>query len=162
MIEIRSATTEDIPSLGELPLREADQIEIRAALGKDPNQALMECARVADEVNLILEDGEIIGVFGVAVDPMGTYAAPWFVCSDKAYNHKIRLLRFSRFKVAQWLGTYNLLFNYVDPRHTASVEWLEWLGFTVQRTTRVNLHDPHVDFHPFYMEKKEEPCVHRS
>jgi len=155
MISIRPFTQLDLLALATLHLRKSDQEEIKAALGKTPNIALVDSACKADEVHLILEDNEVIGVFGVAVSPSRAYASPWFVCSDRAYQHKLKLLRFSKAQVADWINEYGVLLNYVDSRHLASIEWLEWLGFTIEYNTKVKLHDPEVLFHPFYMEKKE-------
>ena len=130
----------DIPRLLKLQLRQADQDEIRAALEMDPVVALAKSIEVSDWVRVILIQDEIVGIFGVAG------VVPWFMASDRIYEHKLTFLKQSKRIIQQMLKDVGRLTNMVDSRHTQAVQWLAWLGFKIDKENPILLRGV-----PFYL-----------
>lgn len=146
MIKMKSFESPgDHQLLYTMPLRQVDQEEILASLGIPPNKALCQAARESDVCELIFNDDELLAVFGLAG------AMPWLVCTDAAYRFKTALLRRSKHIVKRFFewGECDTLFNFVAAKNTDSIEWLEWLGFTIHRDKPVYLCDPEVPFYLF-------------
>lgn len=77
-------------------------------------------------------DGEPIAIFGVApVALLGGIGAPWLLGTDRVPRFPRVLVREGRRYVAEMLGLFPHLVNYVDARNVVSVRWLARLGFKV-------------------------------
>lgn len=77
-------------------------------------------------------DGVPACAFGV-YEPnyFSSTACPWFRGSTKLRGHSVGVLRKSK-EVLSWLSAhYSLLTNVVDASNTKAIQWLEWLGFSV-------------------------------
>ena len=123
----RPATFEDCRDLAPR-MRSQDAKEVMASNGKEPYEALSESFRVSSECYTIIhEDGEIVGMFGVA--DCEIFASPWLLGSDKLPETKRVMLPVS----AKWVEEMNikhpLLLNYVHADNTVSMRWLKSLGF---------------------------------
>jgi len=140
MMYHRELEQSDIPKLLRLQLRQADQDEIRAALEMDPAVALAKSIEVSDWVRVILIRDEIVGIFGVAG------VVPWFMASDRIYEHKLTFLKQSKRIIQQMLKDVGRLTNMVDSRHTQAVQWLAWLGFKIDKENPILLRGV-----PFYL-----------
>lgn len=148
--------------LREMPLRLIDQVEIRATLGENPNEALCCAAKVSDFCELVFHDGELLAVYGVVGAPGAEYGIPWMVCTEHVYEHKTVLLRWTKTLIKQVRERgHRVLFNYVSAINIDCIEWLEWLGFTVDRATFMFFQDPNLPFHFFSWKKEDELCVSR-
>lgn len=109
-------------------MRSQDAKEVMASHGKDPLEALLESFNVSLECfTIIHEDGEIVGMFGLA--DCGIFASPWLLGSDKLPETKRVMLPVS----ARWVEEKNtqhpLLLNFVHADNTVSMKWLKSLGF---------------------------------
>lgn len=155
MTYFRLAEKEDLLTIASLDLRDADKEEIRASVGLPTSEALMSSARVSNELWVVVHKGSIEAVFGVS--DRGSYGVPWFMATDKFDEFRISFAKESRWMVQRWLDKYGLLMNVVDSRHISSIRWLRWLGFTVDESLEIMLHDPEVPFYLFISQKKEEP-----
>lgn len=125
--------------LRKLQLRQSDLDEIAATSGLDPEVALLKSTEVSDWWYAVEDpkDG-IIAVFGVApsrVDsPLPGIGCPWFLATDAFYNHKISASRLAKQCLRRMHQTYPVLYQFVDARHKAALDWVCWLGFDVVQT----------------------------
>ena len=109
-------------------MRSQDAKEVMASSGFKPYQALTESFRVSSECYTIIhEDGEIVGMFGVA--DCGHFGSPWLLGSDKLPETKRVMLPVSAKWVEEKNNQYPLLLNYVHADNTVSMKWLKALGF---------------------------------
>lgn len=130
-----------------LQFREADVAEVLASTGLTPRESLELSLTDKDEAYVMLNSAkEVFGAFGVGA-ALPIFGTPWMLATDEILKHQKTLLRLSRKKVAEWVEQYGFLVNFVDSRNTASIKWLEWLGFEVD-CHKAYCHDPEV---PFYM-----------
>lgn len=129
-IEVRDASLRDIIYVAR-HLREADQRECLAATLVKPKHMLVSTFWHSPICLVGLVDGEPVCVFGVATGTLlGDRAGqPWFVATDKIYQHQRAFLRRNRSMVQSWLEMFPRLENYVDARNEKAIQWLEWLGF---------------------------------
>lgn len=116
-------------------LREADVNELKAVHGGDVfiEDVLIRAARMSEDcsVGISHRTGLPVLVRGVAPAPWDpSVAAIWMVGTDEMHGYARNLLVEGKEYVQHWLKTYNMLFNYVDARNTASIRWLLRLGFT--------------------------------
>lgn len=116
-------------------LRTDDVNEMKAIHGEDVDieAVLTKAVRMSDDcsVGISHRTGLPVLVRGIAPavwDPR--IAAIWMVGTDELHGYARNLLLEGREYVAGWLREYDLLFNYVDVRNTASIRWLLRLGFT--------------------------------
>lgn len=141
----------DIPVVLELNLRAEDQEEVRAASGLEPGAALALSVLLSEDVKVIVLDGNIVGVFGVARIPSG--GSPWMLATDALFSsYAIRGLFGKASKDArdQMLAKYYRLENFVAVKNRKAIRWLKWLGFKFGETT--TLVDPNVKFIKFWKE----------
>lgn len=159
MAHYRPLRPDDLPSVFALDLRQDDVDEIRAATGLDPEMGLLYSIAVSEHVWVVVHEGNIEGVFGVAYLNPG--AQPWFVATDKFKEFRWAFAKESKKFVKRLLDDYGFLANYVSSKHEAAIRWLRWLGFTISED-EVFLHDEDVPFHYFYMCKEDEAtCASR-
>ena len=123
----RPATFEDCHDLAPR-MRSQDAKEVMASNGAKPYEALSESFRVSSECYTIIhEDGEIVGMFGVADAKI--FGSPWLLGSDKLPETKRVMLPVSAKWVEEKNDQYPLLLNYVHADNTVSIRWLKSLGF---------------------------------
>jgi hypothetical protein len=76
-------------------------------------------------------------IFGVApVSILSDVAAPWLLATPLLGVHRRTLIAVARAYVAQMLGEYPVLTNYVDDRNAPSIRFLRWLGFSIGEPER--------------------------
>lgn len=147
-IEHRPATEEDLPSILNLQLCEADVAEIKALTGSDPQQTLRDSVKVTPEPWVVYMDGQLVAVYGVAPVPEQTFGMPWFLSTGDMKLFTREFLKGSKAALQRLHSEYEALSNVVDSRHTAALRWLIWLGFEFLPTTHT-YHDPDVTFYQF-------------
>lgn len=129
-----------LSELREMKLRESDILEIAATSGADPSDVLERSIEVSDWWSALVdpEDG-LIAVFGVAPSrlggPLPGIGCPWFLATAKFYNHKHGVCRLAKKLLGRMHETYPVLFQFVDVRHEAALEWVLWLGFEFAQVT---------------------------
>lgn len=107
-------------------LRKADLMEIEAASGADPVDALRESAESsAPSCTIIDNEGNIAGMFGCVPD-----GRVWLLGSDALIQNPLRQ-QFLR-ECRQYVDAlpYPLLHNVIDIRNKVHIRWLRWMGFT--------------------------------
>lgn len=133
----RHAVKEDIDILAPI-MREADRREVYASHGASPKEALEISFRNSVECFTILSnDGQVIGMFGVAEDSPKT-AVPWLLGADDIPFIAKDLLVQSEKKVKEWKNKYSEMYNFVHCDNRASLRWLEWLGFSFETEIKNN------------------------
>lgn len=132
--------TVSLSELRSMKLRDSDVLEIAATSGADPADVLELSVGVSDWWFALVdpEDG-LVAVFGVAPSrlggPLPGVGCPWMLASDAFYKHKHGVCRLARKLIKRMHSTYPILFQFVDARHVAAIEWVTWLGFTVVNVT---------------------------
>lgn len=134
-VRIREATEEDARWFAPR-LRQGDYDEFRAARAEPILGQLLDClarSRGASFVAVSDAFGPIC-LFGFA--PHGLLsdkAAPWAVGTPDLTRRGRALNRFGKWYCARTLEMFPVLENYVDVRNTASIRWLQGLGFQFDR-----------------------------
>lgn len=129
MAYVTSASLEDARFLAPR-LRTADVEEVRASTGLSQRAALMASMLSSVKAWTARDDSHVpFAIFGVA--DCGTFGCPWLLATDALRAHRAPFLRHSREIVEQMHEVSPVLMNYVDQRHTASIRWLRWCGFTI-------------------------------
>lgn len=71
-------------------------------------------------------------MFGIGdLNILAGVGAPWLLGTNELEANARDFLRMSRDFKDQLLRRYSILRNFVDVRNTASIRWLEWLGFSL-------------------------------
>lgn len=113
-------------------LRQAEIDELKALAGTEPLPSTRACVERSERAWAWLVDGEPAALFGVASrNIIGDKGEPWLLTTDLVDRHPVRFLRSCAIAIENMKGSYPILENWVDARHTVCVKWLGWLGFTV-------------------------------
>lgn len=113
-------------------MREADRIEVHAASGKTPGQALAFSLRKSSIAMTWIIDGRPELMFGVGdLNILAGVGAPWLLGTDAVLSHQMEFLRSSVEWRNKLFERYSTLKNFVDVRNEVSVRWLKWLGFSL-------------------------------
>lgn len=130
-IEIIEAITDHIQPIADR-MRQADRDEVLAASGRSPREALEYSLQKSSIARTALVDGVPEVMFGAGdVNILTRTGAPWLLGTDAIDRHWVAFLRGSIGSLAQLSARYDVLINLVDDRQSASIRWLQWLGFTV-------------------------------
>lgn len=145
------ADTDHIKPIAER-VREADRLELYAATGMSPLDALVRSFALSDHSWVGLADGEPVCMFGVTMASLMTDTGrPWMIGTDLIDQHAVRFIKECRPIVRQMKALYGRLENHIDARNTRAIRWLHWLGFKVETQT-----EPYgflkLPFHKFTME----------
>ena len=155
MIEVVPATVEHALDLGPR-LRMRDVEEIKAACGMDGTQALVDGVNRSWRVMTWLCDGKPFAIAGAveAQDDPGI-GIIWMLASDDLARNKRWLLKDTKQFVDSFFEKHDMLFNFVDNRHTEAHSWLQWLGFDIGEPQTFGV--AKMDFRPFW---KRPPGAH--
>ncbi|MBX3502793.1 MAG: hypothetical protein KF889_25390 [Alphaproteobacteria bacterium] len=152
-ILIRPATDADAVALAP-DLREADRLEIEAASGDAPLDALRRSLARSSEAWAATTPEGIIALWGVGpLSLLGGHGAPWLLGSDLVARHAFAVARRNRPTVRRWLTMFPLLSNWVDARNALSVRWLRWIGFTILPPVPYGV--ARLPFHPFELRRAD-------
>lgn len=149
----KKMTEDELEDVLSLDLREIEKKEARAFLGVEPKRALELSIKESVVVFTIIHKDEIEGVFGLVLsDRCGI---PWFLSTDKIKDFKLPFLRQSKQVVKALLEMAGgELINYVSVENEYSIKWLEWLGFTVDKSEECYFYDEEFPFYKFTMMKE--------
>jgi len=129
-------------------VREADAAEL-AALGTTPEHCMrggMQHSRYPLAMFLHGQPAAMLGVVEHA-----EHAVPWMVACTAVERFPIPFLRFTR-RFIDSLPMF--LENAVDARNVKTIQWLRWLGFTIEEAIPMGLRGE--PFHAFWRASKEE------
>jgi len=111
-----------------------DAREIAASVGGDPAAALSLGVTRSDPCFAVVEEGIVIGLFGVlpdADDPESGMV--WLVGSDALARLPSRFVRTARHWLAELERRYAVLWSRVDARNEVHFRWLRGAGFDFLR-----------------------------
>jgi hypothetical protein len=150
--EIRPSVFHDVCEVAG-KMREADRMEVWASSHHEPEEALLIGYRTSSVCRTALWRGEPVAMFGLVPETLlGGRAVVWLLGTDGVQRMGHCFARLSRWAIREMLQVYPLLFNYVDARYKASVDWLRWCGADVREP------EPHgldrLPFHFFTLERR--------
>ncbi|BCS54783.1 hypothetical protein [Geobacter sp. SVR] len=110
-------------------MRPADVAEIRA-LAWEPESALRISLRTSLAAWTGTVDGVPVCMFGVCDGEMGE-GRPWMIGTADLERYAVIFLRRCRKQVERMLDIRPVLANYVSVDNNRAIQWLTWLGFTI-------------------------------
>jgi len=135
-------------------MREADRLEIEAASGDTPLDALRRSLARSTEAWAATTPEGVIAVYGVGpLSLLGLQGAPWMLGSDLVEQYPLAVLRHSRVTVRRWAGVWREMSNWADARNTVALRWLAWLGFHVKPPIPYGV--AQLPFHPFELRRAD-------
>lgn len=115
-------------------LREADRVEVLRSHGTNPGEVLRTALRRSRYALTALVDDAPVAMFGVAPSGLiSTTGVIWLLATDEAEKHWLRFGKISRDAVGFFQTQFTTLENFVDAENTTSINWLRWLGFTLDK-----------------------------
>lgn len=115
-------------------LRQADQDEIHATVGhrRYLDAIRLSVAGADDAVVMVGVYGEPIAIIGVGtLSALYGIGSPWMLATPDAMRHPRAFISQGRAYTAAMMERYSGLMNHVDARNSASVAWLQRLGFKI-------------------------------
>lgn len=151
-IIVRRSVVADIDKMKN-KLREADVKEIWASHHRTPEEALKIC--VEDTMfSLTVQNGVPICMFGFnATEVLGQRATVWMLATNDLEKIQKRFLRNCRRFVEIMLEFYPYLENWVHTDNKKSIQWLKFLGATVEKAQPYGVEGEL--FHHFYFLRKD-------
>jgi len=127
-IEIRPARAEDSLELA-LNLRAADCIEVKAAYGWGPLEAVEHSRQQSKAAFTVLYKQVPALMFGIADMPSepGT-GGIWLLGTDEVRHFRKHFVRHSQDYLSELCNGYQIVTNCVDERHRESIRWLRSIG----------------------------------
>jgi len=148
-IKVRRSLESDINYLSD-NLRQSDINEIWASHHATPLSALTQCHN--SPFSLTVERENPICMFGINPESLlGNRAVIWCLATDELSTINIRFLKHSREFVEMFLEIYPYLYNYVHAKNIESINWLRFIGATIEEPVKYGV-DGEL-FHHFFFEK---------
>lgn len=123
------AAPEHIPHIARR-VREEDRREL-ALLGLEPDQALRLSLRSALAAWTGTVDDVPVCMFGVSPGEFGE-GRPWMIGTADLDRFAMIFLRRNKVKLEEMLDLRPVLANYVSAENVRAIQWLSWLGFTIE------------------------------
>lgn len=135
-------------------MREADVQEIWAVGHRQPYDALVRSMHLSADPATGMVNGHPICMFGVGVpNLLSTIGTPWLLGTPEIEKYAKKFLRLNKSYIDLIKVDFDLLYNWVDQRNTASIRWLKWLGFTLSPPAPYGIEQKM--FHYFEMRNKD-------
>jgi hypothetical protein len=132
-IAIRQASHADFAYVAS-HLRESDWIELRAAGHADPVAIVSTGWTWGGWKKVAVVSGRPAALFGVSPSFEVGAGLPWMLATDDIRQIRREVIIQSREEVERMQRKYGMLKNLVHRGNDISMKWLEWLGFTIDRT----------------------------
>ena len=134
MLKIVDAQERDAIDLAPR-LRAIDNLEVEC-VGSTPEASLLTSFTLPNTVVLSgIADKEVIFMCGVSDYPdnpeMGVI---WMLASPNIRTHRKGVLKLSKPTIDKLSKPYKAVYNLVHKDNKTSIRWLEWCGFTVDKT----------------------------
>lgn len=127
-VPVEDAHIEDVAKR----MRQSDVVEIKAASGRTPIDALVYSLGKSTISQTALFDGKPEMIFGAgALSVLASVGGPWALGTDAIEDHYRQFLKSSLEWRGKLLAEYSELRNVVDDRNVVSKRWLTWLGFSL-------------------------------
>ena len=133
-------------------MRQADVDEVWASNHHTPIESLMMGLDISDFATVAECDGEALVIIGlVKRDLLTGSGIVWMLGSNKALKHRKEFLRQTSAIINEMLTICPRLCNMVHSKNKKSMQWLRWLGFTIDDPQP---HGPDNEmFHRFSLER---------
>lgn len=128
-VTYRPPTEDDIVSVADR-MRVADVMEVAAASGHTPLQALLAAVSTSTFSFTAVIDGNPEGIFGV-VSRGGLGAEVWMLGTDDLVKDPALFLSETSRILDGWAEEFAVLHNFVDDENHVAKAWLERAGFTL-------------------------------
>ncbi len=138
-----------------LNMRQEDADECWASSHSSPGEAIGQAMTHSDKSYAgLTPDGQVMCIFGLApLTLLSDIGVPWMLATPQLDLHARKFARGS-VKVMRWFtSAYPRLVNYVDARNASAINWIKWLGFTVEKARPYGPDD--VLFHRFHWEQED-------
>lgn len=144
-------------------LRPSDRDEVRATnplptIG-DPDAVLVLMMSVmqSEDAWVITNNDEPFCVFGAAPDGLG-HGIVWMMATTGLDDPRAKLafIRATKPAVDIWLTIWPRVWNHIDARNAASLQWLLWAGFEIEDVDLTHGRERR----PFYLFSKKEGPRH--
>ena len=134
MLKIVDAQQRDAIDLAPR-LRAIDNLEVEC-VGSTPEASLLKSFTLPNTVVLSgIADDEVIFMCGVSDFPdnpeMGVI---WMLASPNIRTHRKCVLKLSKPTIDKLSKPYKAVYNLVHKDNKTSIRWVEWCGFTVDKT----------------------------
>ena len=150
-IKVRKSESKDVGHIAK-HMRASDVHEIFASDHKTPEQALKEGMEKSIYVRTI-QNSVPIAVFGICpTHILGDKATIWCLGTDDIDKMKITFLRHNKEYLDEMLSYYPRLENFVHSKNTKSIQWLRFLGATIEEAKPYGAEQEL--FHRFFFERK--------
>jgi hypothetical protein len=151
-IRVRDSVIGDVDAMKNR-LRESDVKEIWASHHHTPEEGLKLCVENSI-MCFTIENGRPIGIFGISpTNLLGDQASIFLLSTDDLKKIEKRFLRNCRKFIDYMLSHYPYLDNYVHAENKKSIEWLKFLGATVEEAVPYGISKEM--FHHFYFVRKD-------
>lgn len=150
MIEFVRPTVEMVESIA-VDMRQADADEVWASNHHTPLESMMKGWEASDFSTVAMCDGEPLVMIGlVRRDVLSGSGVVWMLGANRAMKYKKEFFRQTKPVIDEMLTICPRLCNMVHGKNTSSVQWLKWLGFTIDDPIP---YGPDGElFHRFYLE----------
>ena len=151
MIEFVRPTVEMVESIAA-GMRQADADEVWASNHHTPLESMMKGWEASDFSTVAMCDGEPLVMIGlVKRDVLSGSGVVWMLGANRAMKYKKEFFRQTKPVIDEMLTICPRLCNMVHGKNTSSVQWLKWLGFTIDDPIP---YGPDGElFHRFYLER---------
>jgi hypothetical protein len=132
MLEYRKYEPSDLKAVLALDFRPIEIEEGRASTGLVTSEALLLSIEISDLVYVMIHDGEICGIFGLAITPLlnKTVGAPWLLTSEIPHSCRASFWKHSKHLLREYEERCDVLMNIVSVYNVESIRYLKRLGFT--------------------------------
>ena len=130
---IRPAFLEDVAYIARR-MKRPDVEEIIASHGHSPLEAMQIGFEQSEMAGTICTaDGEPVLMYGVGGYIPPDTGSPWMLSTALIYRADIKrcFLRHTRPVIDRMHRSYPILIQHVDARHTHSLRWMLWAGFSI-------------------------------
>jgi len=133
-------------------MREADRVEVMASHGHAPLEALQSSLKASQLSTVACVEGVPCVVLGLVIhDLLGGKGSPWMLGTEYALKHRRQFLTETPLVIGEMLRKCRKLVNHVHCENEESIQWLRWLGFTLEDLAPYGVAGDM--FHKFHMEK---------
>jgi len=143
-----------IQAVGDSLLRAEDKREITSASGVDPGLALVESVANSEKSWLMFhrETLRLICVFGYSIEPTLKGICVWACGTPDLFKVRKEFTSLTKIIRDNWLNKFGAIYNLIDLRNVAHIQWLIELGFELPPDKQVIMKDGSA-FQYFYKEK---------
>lgn len=128
------------------------QVEIDevAVSGFTPLEALKMSVAVTDNCQTVCTSAGDIPIAMFGTTPYSVkMGVVWLLTTNDIASHRIAFIRRSKAVIRELMRDYDILFNFVDARHTLSLSWLKYCGAIEKEIIEIN----GFPFHLMYFSK---------